>query len=217
MSTDATSGVSYAVSGDGEDMPWIAAHQRDGTPVPGTEALGGAYVPVQADLGQATGVLFNTIRATPSGAVVAWATGSNPDAMVIVQVIDTMLQPVGGTTLVPPTQWQGYDEEKRWLTAQEVQGGWWVGAAGKSYLEGIGFDGGNLGVDNLSTFDYETALSIMDIRSLGSAQHGNELWLGFEDNTAKDAFSKIYAPYRVVRVLPGCVYPSLWDVAHQNP
>ena len=54
LSTDSVSGVSFAVSGEFVKVPWIAAHTREGKPVPGTEATGGKILPVQGSWARPT-------------------------------------------------------------------------------------------------------------------------------------------------------------------
>jgi hypothetical protein len=218
LSTDAVSGVSFAVSGQLEKVPWIAAHTRDGKPVPGTEAQGGRILPVQGDLGTATGVAFHTVRGVPGGALVAWSLASgSPDAMVVVQSIDASLAATGDVVLVKPTQYQGANEEKDWLTIQQEPEGWWVGASGPTFLESVRKSTGGVVVENLSSYELmRSGEKIMDLRHLGSTRYGDELWLGFEDETAGDSLGKVHTPYRIVRLLPGCVYPSMWDLANQK-
>ncbi|MBK7586724.1 MAG: hypothetical protein IPI67_41875 [Myxococcales bacterium] len=218
LSTDAVSGVSFAVSGLFQDVPWIAAHTRDGKPVPGTEALGGKILPVQGDLGTATGVGFNAVRGVPGGAIVAWSlAGSNPDAMVVVQRVDSSLNAQGDAVRVKPTQYLGADTTKRWVTIQQTAGGWWIGASGKTFLEGLRFNAASgLTVENLSSFELiENGQKILDFRHLGSASYNDELWLGFVDYTESNS-GELYQPYRIVRILPGCVYPSMWDLLHKK-
>jgi hypothetical protein len=217
LSTDSVSGVSFAVSGEFVKVPWIAAHTREGKPVPGTEATGGKILPVQGELGSANSVAFTTVRGVPGGALVGWGTVGNPDAMVVMQRIDAALAPVGDAVLVKPTKQQGTDEEKDWLTIQEEGNGWWVGAGGPIFLESVRWSPAGVTVENLSS--YELARSgqmILDFRHLGSARYGDELWLGFVDETANFSTGKLYQPYRIVRILPGCKYPSLWDLLHEK-
>lgn len=214
MSTDPVSGVSFAVSGEFVPVPWISAHTRDGSPVPGTETQGGKILPVQGDLGQAKSVDFTTVRGVPGGALVAWGVVGNPDGMMVVQEIDAALEAKGDVVLVPPSQHLGFDEIKNWITIQQEPNGWWAAASGGFFLEGIRLEGNALTVDNLSTYELARAgQKILDFRFLASARWDDELWLGFEDHTAQGSWGKPYLPYRIVRILPGCVYPSVWDLA----
>jgi hypothetical protein len=218
LSTDPVSGVSFAVSGQFVEKPWVAAHTRDGKPVPGTESLGGKILPVNGELGQAISVAFNAVRAVPGGALVAWALTGNPDAMMITQQIDASLNAVGDAVLVKPTKTKSSYEEKDWLTIQELPGGWWAGANGSYFLESVQRDAAGVTVENISSYEkVETGQEILDYRHLGSARYGDELWLGFEDQTAGLSMGgKLYQPYRIVRILPGCKYPSLWDLAKKK-
>ncbi|MBI3201564.1 MAG: hypothetical protein HYZ29_08480 [Myxococcales bacterium] len=218
LSTDPVSGVSFAVSGQFVEKPWIAAHTRDGKPVPGTESLGGKILPVNGELGQANSVAFNAVRAVPGGALVAWALTGNPDAMMITQQIDSSLNAVGDAAFVKPTQVKNSYEEKDWLTIQEQPGGWWAGGNGSYFLESVRRDAAGVTVENISSYEkVETGQEILDYRHLGSARYGDELWLGFEDQTAGLSMGgKLYQPYRIVRILPGCKYPSLWDLAKKK-
>lgn len=218
LSTDPVSGVSFAVSGQFVEKPWIAAHTRDGKPVPGTESLGGKILPVNGQLGQAISVAFNAVRAVPGGALVAWALTGNPDAMMITQQIDASLNAVGDAVLVKPTKVKSSYEEKDWLTIQEQPGGWWAGANGSYFLESVRRDAAGLTVENISSYEkVETGQEILNYRHLGSARYGDELWLGFEDQTSGLLpGGKLYQPYRIVRILPGCKYPSLWDLAKKK-
>lgn len=219
LSTDPVSGVSFAVSGQFVEKPWIAAHTRDGKPVAGTESLGGKILPVNGELGQATGVASNAVQGVAGGVLVAWAiAGTNPDAMTVMQRIDSSLNAVGDAVLVKPTEVNGYHTTKRWLTTQEQPGGWWVGAGGPYFLESVRRDAAGVTVENISSYEkVETGQEILDYRHLGSARYGDELWLGFEDQTAGLSMGgKLYQPYRIVRILPGCKYPSVWDLAKKK-
>ncbi|MBK7586725.1 MAG: hypothetical protein IPI67_41880 [Myxococcales bacterium] len=218
LSTDAVSGVSFAVSGRFEKVPWVSAHTRDGSPVTGTEALGGTILPVQGDLGGAVSVAFNAVRGVPGGALVAWSlAGGGSEAMVVVQRIDSALAASGDVVLVKPTQYQGANEEKDWLTIQDRPEGWWVGASGPLFLESVRFaQATSVNVENLSSFELiENGQKILDFRHLGSASYNDELWLGFVDYTESNS-GELYQPYRIVRILPGCVYPSMWDLLHKK-
>jgi hypothetical protein len=218
LSTDPVSGVSFAVSGQFVEKPWVAAHTRDGKPVPGTESLGGKILPVNGELGQAISVAFNAVRAVPGGALVAWALTGNPDAMMITQQIDASLNAVGDAVLVKPTKTKSSYEEKDWLTIQDQPGGWWAGANGSYFLESVRRDAAGVTVENISSYEkVETGQEILNYRHLGSARYGDELWLGFVDHTSGLLpGGKLYQPYRIVRILPGCKYPSLWDLAKKK-
>jgi hypothetical protein len=59
---------------------------------------------------------------------------------------------------------------------------------------------------------FENVPELLDIRHLSSAQYGDEVWLGFSDMSHPPS-AEPTQPYRIVRVAPGCVYPSMYDVA----
>lgn len=79
-------------------------------------------------------------------------------------------------------------------------------------LESVERSGAGLNVDNLSSFELtRSGQQILDYRHLASETYGDEPWLGFEDLTAGDSLGTPHQPCRIVRILPGCVYPSVWE------
>lgn len=217
MSTDPVNGASFAISGQFKPVPWITGHLRNGSPIPGTEADGGKPVPYQAaTLGAAVGVSFHAVRAIAGGALAAWSVGTTQtDGNVLVQALDTNLNPTADLVFVPPTIHEGFAETKDWLTIQQQPDGWWIGAEGGLFLESVRLDASGISVESISSYELaRTNVAPLDYRQLASASYGDaELWLGFSDLTAGDSWGKPYSPYRIVRVRPGCVYASLWDLS----
>jgi hypothetical protein len=107
-------------------------------------------------------------------------------------------------------------------TTQRWQQAWWVGASGTEGIHSVVTDGQSvLSRDLLVSYSpgqcYKTdsckpfqGIHGGDMRFLDSLVWQDELWMGYLDLTAQGKPSP--APtYRILRVAPGCVYPSMYD------
>lgn len=214
--TDPQSGTSWLVSSASGGL-WLSGHLRDGQPLPGTEAQGGALVAGQGLEPGGSGH-YPAIGLDSEEALLAWRDHGSST---------TRLQGIDGASAVGDGLAIA-DEYATWPSADGavLRSGdqWWMGLLTKAVgIESLYVEGSEL-VDRTDLVPHQMCGSsclpgqddFMDARSLSAKRHGDELWFGFWDLTdfATDEHPDRIWPYRVVRVAEGCVYPTVADLVH---
>lgn len=225
--TDSVSGLSVAITGT-DRLPWLTGHLRDGTPTPdSTKPLSVVLAPQGSpDAGVFGGQLHSAVCAVQNGAAVAWSHDSGGTGLrmtTFIQSIGVTLAasadaiPVSGNPLsgTQPTDYDSVD----WLTMQPIAGGFWLAGVpgpGNPSLDEYVVSGTALASRRaIVTFsDRARKMGIgFDARHVESAKFGAELWVAYQDNTARSG----PAPFRVVLAKERCTYPSMIDVELGSP
>jgi hypothetical protein len=211
MVTDPESGTSWMVA-PGRDAVRVTGTKRDGTPlVPMGQSL-----PLLGSIDSNGSANDAHVASGPSGEALLTFTVSLDG--LIAQRVNSELEELGSPVLVPDEVIDGRPFDFRENASAYAQETWWLFAT-----TGLGVDGYRLGADSVERFEFihypareireETGsyptLMLMDWMSTHVWQ--DEIWLGVLDESTL-VLGGTVAPYRVLLVEPGCVYPSFYDL-----
>ena len=217
--TDAETGTTWAVSDLSEGI-WLTGIERDGTLVEGMDPVaGGMAVNPFGEVGS------SRPRVTSNGdrVLVSWY-NTNPDETYYQEVVAGEL--VGETVVVlDPAASKPVQDRVPWVRDD----GWWL--AHYVAIEGIQslrFDGAQpelegLLIDHDSCYLDSSCLGVthhdfLPARFLQAEGRDDDRWFGFWDRS--DCFEapgheELTCPYRIVRVVDGCSYPTAFEIAQE--
>lgn len=198
-STNPISGRTYVFDADLSNR--LSGHLQDGSPLPGTGPTSGPKV-VEAIGLQTTETSRAAVSADADGAWVGWSqTNTTPTLKDLVfQRLDIDGNPEGAAikTSITPLD----DPGGIWRLAVLSRGKDRVFAVGASPTRVYGFLIENGVVGPASVIVDAEGSQNFDVRDLVAFDYEDETWIGFSEVAAEGAI-------RVLRVKPGCVYPSL--------
>jgi hypothetical protein len=220
--TDPISGRSWYVSG-AFDRLLLTGNDRDGTPFPKDPAgeLSQFVPPIPGDC--SAQVQHASLAPTSDGAFLAWVV----EFGFCTQKVGLDLLPTGPLQFVHATKVPTQPVSSvLWVfgtTTQRREQDWWVGVYDVEGIWSTRTDGQSISSrEMLVSYSpgqcYKTdscqkfqGIHGGDFRHLDSLVWQDELWLGYLDATSQDK-DPTHSGYRVLRVAPGCVYPSMYDV-----
>jgi hypothetical protein len=220
--TDPVTGTTWVVSPAYTGV-WVTGHLRDGTPLPGTEKDGGVLVEAQGVKWKDPSS-FTAIGAGPAGSLVAWS--DLPETGNYVQRLGQDLMPQGNATILMAVGVEHYAQFLGKAIAS-APGGWWVGAEDRKSVTSFSLSESAQVLARSKLVTYSAldcieakttcppGVGVLDVRRLSTVTWNDELWFGFWDYSGQQAPPPQYipwSPYRFVRVKPGCVYKSMYDV-----
>ena len=215
LSTDPTSGMTYVFDATVQapnQYHMLSGHEREGTPLAGTEKMPKSVEPV--GMVKMFSGSDPAVDATPNGAWVMWHQ-SDPivDQRTIVQHLDRV-----GNADRPASQLSGPVDDPfpdNYAIVERSDGTpmtLWVGAYRVYFAEGEPFEPHVL-------VDYEVGpipekhakdpkyIDARDFRAVETAD--GQVWVGFVEEPQAFVGNPNPAHYRLMRVAPGCVYPRM--------
>lgn len=204
LSTHPGSGRTYYFGATGE--AYLAGHQRDGTPLPGT---GGGWKVLKLIGTDSKGGLFQSITAGPDG---AWAIWDVDDPAIVTRTFAQRLNldgdPVGKAAelFVPLDIDPGIFRVH--TSMPRPNGAAWFAAATGRYIWQFEYDGETMSEPQV-LLDHGACLpEDLGVRDMYAFEHDGNTWVTFSEQG--------YFVRRVLLVKPGCRYESGWRLAHEK-
>jgi hypothetical protein len=201
----------------------LTGNHRDGSPFPASPT--GDFLSIAPPPSNFcdSGIAHPSIAPTADGALVAWAA----EFGFCTQKVGLDLLPTGPLQFVhAPTVMDGnssFIAHTDATTTQPWQQAFWVGVSGLRGIDSVLTDGQSvLSQETLVSFgpgqcdkthscEKYGGIHGGDMRFLDSLVWQDELWMGYLDYTSQEKPSP-FPSYRILRVAPGCMYPSMYDV-----